>query len=122
MKILVMAGVPQRFDDTAITFSLRHKRIFRGRRRVQLSPQEFRLVMVMMVGSANGYSFTTADLIETLYGEDDRGGPDNPARIVYIRLCSLRRRLARIDLRISRNSGWRYFIAIDPVVANEVAA
>lgn len=113
-------------NQDGVAFSLAQSTIFRGTqqcwRRVTLGPLELRLTSALIVGSVNGHSFQLNEMIDVLWIDCKEGGPDLADRAVYALLHRLRKKLQPLALRIARNSGYRHYIAVDPLWISKVAA
>lgn len=67
-----------------------------------ISPMQ-RMIVEKLI-SAYPRQVSRAELIETLYGHDARGGPDNPMNIISVMLHKLRKQLPQFGWTVGANT------------------
>lgn len=76
----------------------------------------------LMAGLAKGQIVSTDSFIDALYGDDEDGGPLCARRVVHVKICHLRKKLANTPFRIIRNgiAGYRLITTTLDSIADEV--
>ncbi|WP_374307201.1 helix-turn-helix domain-containing protein [Methylocella sp.] len=100
-----------------VVLSTRLNMMVRDGRLIELPPTKFRLVLAL----AGPAALSVKESIETMWGDDAAGGPENAPRTLYVHMCQLRPWLARLGLRIVRPLAGYYAIEADRITLTEAA-
>ena len=98
LRVVIRRAIARPGDDPETLYYSPTMRIFSRRgRHVQLSPM--RSTMLLEIAARGGY-VTPDAFIDTLYGDDEDGGPDSARGGVYVRIAILRNLIKPLGLMI----------------------
>jgi DNA-binding response OmpR family regulator len=86
--------------------------------KISLSPDQAAVIGVLSKGAL----VSTNDLIDVVYGDREDGGPLHATRVIYVKICHLRKKLADTPFRIITNgcAGYRLITTMLDGIAKEV--
>ncbi|CAN7306726.1 hypothetical protein LJR231_001582 [Phyllobacterium sp. LjRoot231] len=99
-----------------IEFAVLEQTIWRGGNSFFMSPQQFRLALVMTVAAANRISLTTDELVDALYADDIDGGPDTASIIVRKHIWRFRMVFRPLGMTVIRERQNFYRMSIEPML------
>lgn len=106
--------------DDAVRVNVRDRTVTRGIATVGLTDLRFRLLVHLLVNP--GHVISRAELIDSIWGWREDGGPEQPGNTISVALHGIRAAIAPLDLTIEAVVGRGLSLSIEPRGACQLRA